>query len=235
MTDAERRTERYSNRFAAHILRQHQFNALCGARHWKNKLRLMVDDEYPPASMNSLLGVYAQNFGLKASVTAMGRIRMRLERICGWPGDRAPEASSSMRQSPVIRPWFAKSSSTIPTWKRAIAKARPLCSQPETIVLMIRMALGCSVFRLLAEAGAQVNARDNEGNTPLHETFLTDVEEELLKLGADVNARNKDGETPIFTTVHPAWSEPRDTAAKEKGPLRQEALRKAMLHLPANQ
>ena len=39
-----------SNRFAAHILRQHQFNALCGARHWKNKLRLMVDDEYPPAS-----------------------------------------------------------------------------------------------------------------------------------------------------------------------------------------
>jgi hypothetical protein len=50
VTDAERNTERYSNRFAAHVLRQHQFNALCGARHWKNKLRLMVDDEYPPAS-----------------------------------------------------------------------------------------------------------------------------------------------------------------------------------------
>jgi hypothetical protein len=50
VTDAERGTERYSNRFAAHILRQHQFNALCGARRWKNKLRLMVDDEYPPAS-----------------------------------------------------------------------------------------------------------------------------------------------------------------------------------------
>ena len=50
VTDAERRTERYSNRFAAHILRQHQFNALCGARNWKNKLRMMVDDEYPPAS-----------------------------------------------------------------------------------------------------------------------------------------------------------------------------------------
>ena len=36
-----------------------------------------------------------------------------------------------------------------------------------------------------------MNAHDNEGNTPLHETFLSDVEEELLKLGEDVNARNE--------------------------------------------
>ena len=50
LTDAERRTRTYSNRFAAHILRQHQFHALCAARGWKNKLRLMVDDSYPPAS-----------------------------------------------------------------------------------------------------------------------------------------------------------------------------------------
>lgn len=49
LTDAERNTRVYSNRFAAHILKQHQFNALCGARGWKNQLRLMVDDEYPPA------------------------------------------------------------------------------------------------------------------------------------------------------------------------------------------
>ncbi len=50
LTDAERETETYSNRFAAHVLRQHQFGALCGARGWKNKLRLMVDDVCPPAS-----------------------------------------------------------------------------------------------------------------------------------------------------------------------------------------
>jgi hypothetical protein len=49
LTDAERRTGTYSNRFAAHVLKQHQFNALCAARGWKNKLRLMVDDSYPPA------------------------------------------------------------------------------------------------------------------------------------------------------------------------------------------
>jgi ankyrin repeat protein len=102
--------------------------------------------------------------------------------------------------------------------------------------------------RLLAQAGANVNARDNEGNTPLHETFLTDVEEELLKLGADVNARNKDGETPIFTTVdndaillfieHGADLTIRNNkgqtvmeAAEGKGPLRQEALREAVQKL----
>ncbi len=50
LTDAECRTGTYSNRFAAHVLRQHQFNALCAARGWKNKLRLMVDAEFPPAS-----------------------------------------------------------------------------------------------------------------------------------------------------------------------------------------
>jgi hypothetical protein len=39
LTDAERATRTYSNRFAAHILRQHQFNAICQARGWRNKLQ----------------------------------------------------------------------------------------------------------------------------------------------------------------------------------------------------
>lgn len=102
--------------------------------------------------------------------------------------------------------------------------------------------------RLLAEAGADVNARDKEGNAPLHETFLRPVEEELLKLGADVNARNEDGETPIFTNVdnsavalfiaHGADLTIRNNkgetvfeAAKRHGPLREEALRKAVQKL----
>lgn len=50
LTDAERNTRTYSNRFAAHILKQHQFNSLCVLRGWKNTLRLMVDDTYPPAT-----------------------------------------------------------------------------------------------------------------------------------------------------------------------------------------
>ncbi|WP_052351624.1 DUF4132 domain-containing protein [Deinococcus pimensis] len=50
LTDAERTTRTYSNRFAAHVLRQHQFAALAALRGWDNKLRLMVDDEFPPAT-----------------------------------------------------------------------------------------------------------------------------------------------------------------------------------------
>jgi ankyrin repeat protein len=99
--------------------------------------------------------------------------------------------------------------------------------------------------RLLAQAGANVNARDNDGNTPLHEILLTDVEEELLKLGPNVNARNNDGETPIFTNVdddsmslfieHGADLNIRNSkgetvvdAAAREGPARQAALRKAL-------
>jgi hypothetical protein len=60
LTDAERTTATYSNRFAAHVLKQHQFNALAAIRGWKNKLRLMVDDEFPPASKE------LSDFGLRA-------------------------------------------------------------------------------------------------------------------------------------------------------------------------
>ncbi|MEO0396766.1 MAG: DUF4132 domain-containing protein [Cyanobacteria bacterium P01_A01_bin.137] len=51
LTAAEENTRVYSNRFAAHIIKQHQFNALCGQRGWKNQLRLMVDDSYEPARL----------------------------------------------------------------------------------------------------------------------------------------------------------------------------------------
>lgn len=39
LTDAEVNTETYSNRFAAHVLKQHQFASLCKVRGWKYKTR----------------------------------------------------------------------------------------------------------------------------------------------------------------------------------------------------
>jgi hypothetical protein len=50
LTEAERRTQTYSNRFAGHLLKQHQMNSLAILRGWHNSLRLMVDDNYPPAT-----------------------------------------------------------------------------------------------------------------------------------------------------------------------------------------
>jgi hypothetical protein len=49
LTVAEEKTGFYSNRYAAHVLRQHQFHALAAIRGWRNKLRMMVDDTFPPA------------------------------------------------------------------------------------------------------------------------------------------------------------------------------------------
>jgi hypothetical protein len=49
LTDAERRTAIYSNRFAAHILRQHQFAALCQERGWRYRLQGHFDSANTPA------------------------------------------------------------------------------------------------------------------------------------------------------------------------------------------
>jgi Domain of unknown function (DUF4132) len=49
ITDAERETGTHSNRFAAHILRQHQFAALCGQRGWNFRLMGQWDSHNTPA------------------------------------------------------------------------------------------------------------------------------------------------------------------------------------------
>jgi hypothetical protein len=48
LTDAERTTQTYSNRFAAHIIRQHQFQALCDARGWTYRLMGNFDSHNIP-------------------------------------------------------------------------------------------------------------------------------------------------------------------------------------------
>lgn len=48
LTDTELQTHTYSNRFAAHVLRQHQFAALCQSRGWKYRLMGGFDSHNTP-------------------------------------------------------------------------------------------------------------------------------------------------------------------------------------------
>ncbi|MET8828348.1 DUF4132 domain-containing protein [Streptomyces sp. NPDC004610] len=101
LTDAERATGTYSNRFAAHILRQHQFHSLTAIRGWRNKLRLCVDDEAPPATRD------LPQWGLRAEYWIAGDgmeygtdttdsgsfLRLRTDQVRFYPID-APENSA---------------------------------------------------------------------------------------------------------------------------------------------
>jgi cytohesin len=56
------------------------------------------------------------------------------------------------------------------------------------------------VVELLLAKGANVNAKNSEGETPLHQAAANDhkdVAEVLLANGAEINAKNSSGETAL--------------------------------------
>ena len=94
LTPAERDTATYSNRFAAHILRQHQFHALAAVRGWTDKLRMHYDGHEPTSAATREL----PRWGLRAEFWVTG--------ICdNWETDLTDSgafATSCRSNSPMV-------------------------------------------------------------------------------------------------------------------------------------
>ncbi|MDO3058460.1 MULTISPECIES: ankyrin repeat domain-containing protein [Mycobacteriaceae] len=66
--------------------------------------------------------------------------------------------------------------------------------------------------RHLIDSGADVNAKDDEGWTPLHFAATHDSAEvvrQLLDAGAEIDAVNNKGETPLRCAVSATWMDPK--------------------------
>ncbi|WP_372345865.1 DUF4132 domain-containing protein [Streptomyces sp. KL116D] len=96
LTDAERTTGTYSNRFAAHIVRQHQFHSLAAVRGWRSKLRLCVDDEAPPATRELPQWGLRAEYWIEGDGEGTARTPPSPAAICGC----APTRSASTRSAP---------------------------------------------------------------------------------------------------------------------------------------
>ncbi|MHC9540507.1 MAG: ankyrin repeat domain-containing protein [Vulcanimicrobiota bacterium] len=66
------------------------------------------------------------------------------------------------------------------------------------------MEIQPELFRPAASEDTDINARNEDGNTPLHGTIMMaqqELVEFLISRGADVNAENKDGDTPLLVAA----------------------------------
>jgi ankyrin repeat protein len=97
--------------------------------------------------------------------------------------DNLPVASTDTHRAPV----FAKTNRAEIEWYNAELLAAAHKGDAEEVGSLLR-------------AGADVDAKDQEGMTPLSCTAMyghKDIVESLLRAGAEVDARDKEGKTPL--------------------------------------
>ena len=58
-----------------------------------------------------------------------------------------------------------------------------------------------NVVELLIAKGADVNAKNSKGDTPLHAAYKIDIIKLFIARGANVNARNNEGNTPLHLAL----------------------------------
>jgi len=79
--------------------------------------------------------------------------------------------------------------------------AKPIETTPPVVSIHEAAAGGdIEQIKSLISGGADVNAKDNNGSTPLHYAVILanmDVIKLLISNGADVNAKDKEGRTPL--------------------------------------
>ena len=73
------------------------------------------------------------------------------------------------------------------------------------------------IAKLLIAKGANVNAKDGNGSTPLHYANTKEIAEPLIAEGANVNAKNKDGKTPLDLAIQVRNTELADLLRKHGG------------------